>query len=107
LSEAHTVRILPATAFTIRAGVDTFQWKVSLATTTSGLFEKFVEGVTEVAPLATTLLEFAPTAGGQVVVASLPTLRWSLPLASHQTAPLQVVQDAVRRAFAPTNQMIR
>jgi len=63
--------------------------------------------VTKVAPLAAALLEGAPTAGGQVVVPSLPTLGWSLPLASYQTAPFQVVQDAVRRAFAPTNDMVR
>ncbi len=83
--------ILPAAAIAIRARVDTFQWKVSLVTTASALFEEFVEGVTEVAPLAEALLEGAPTAGGQVVIPSLPTLPWSLPLASDQTAPFQVV----------------
>jgi hypothetical protein len=61
-----------------------------MAATASALFEKFVQGVTEVAPLAA-LLKFAPTAGGQVVVPPLPTLSWFLPRASHQTAPFQVV----------------
>jgi hypothetical protein len=71
--------------------VDTFQWKVSSVATASALFEKFVKGATEFAPLAAALLERAPTAGGQVVVPSLSTLPRSLPVASHQTAPFQVV----------------
>jgi hypothetical protein len=55
------------------------------------LFEELVEDVAEVAPLAAALPEGAPTAGGQVVVPSLPPLGSPLPLASYQTAPLQVV----------------
>ena len=60
-------------------------------TAASPLSQEFVEDVAEVAPLAAALLERAPTAGGQVVVPSLPTLPWPLPLASYQTAPFQVV----------------